>query len=41
MVAEKRFQKLNAAELMADVFEGVNYVDGIRVNSRVEGTHAA
>lgn len=30
MIAEKRFRKLNAPHLLAEVFEGVKYVDGIR-----------
>lgn len=31
MIAEKRFQKLNGAELLKDVYEGARYADGIRV----------
>lgn len=31
MISEKRFQKLNGAELLKEVYEGARYVDGIRV----------
>lgn len=32
MIVQKHFRKLNAPELLKDVFEGARYVDGIRVN---------
>jgi putative transposase len=32
MVVQKHFRKLNAPELLKDVFDGATYVDGIRVN---------
>jgi hypothetical protein len=32
MIAQKRFRKLNAPELLKDIFDGGMYVDGIRVN---------
>lgn len=31
MIAEKRFRKLSAPELLKEVYEGANYKDGIRV----------
>lgn len=31
LVAEKRFRRLNAPELMSEVYEGAAYVDGIKV----------
>jgi len=36
MVAEKRFRRLQAPELMRDVYLGVKYVDGIAVEAPVE-----
>ena len=36
MVAEKRFRRLQAPELMADVYLGAQYVDGIAVEAPVE-----
>jgi len=39
MVAQKRFRRLNAPELLAEVYEGVKFVDGKPVRS--EGTEAA
>jgi transposase-like protein len=32
MVAETRFRRLNAPELLTDVFQGATYVDGVRVD---------
>jgi transposase-like protein len=32
MIVQKHFRKLNAPELLKDVFDGAPYVDGIRVN---------
>jgi putative transposase len=31
MVAEKRFRKLNAPHLLAEVYRDVKYEDGVRV----------
>ena len=36
MVAEKRFRRLQAPELMADVYLGAQYVDGIAVEATAE-----
>ena len=36
MVAEKRFRRLQAPELMADVYLGVKYVDGIAAEATAE-----
>ena len=36
MVAEKRFRRLQAPELMADVYLGARYVDGIAVEATAE-----
>ncbi len=36
MVAEKRFRRLQAPELMADVYLGGQYVDGIAVEATAE-----
>ena len=36
MVAEKRFRRLQAPELMKDVYLGVRYVDGIAVEATAE-----
>ena len=38
-IAEKRFQKLNSAELLKEVKQGVEYKDGVRV--KVEQKEAA
>ncbi len=40
MVAEKRFRKLNAPNLMKEVYEGRKYKDGIRVSTE-DGRTAA
>jgi transposase-like protein len=32
LVLEKKFRKLNAPELMEEVYEGAEYVDGVKVN---------
>ncbi len=32
MIAQKRFRKLNAPELLKEVYEGATYADGVRVN---------
>ena len=31
MVAETTFRRLNAADLLSDVYQGAKYVDGIRI----------
>ena len=36
LVAESRFRKLNAPELMAEVYRGVKFRDGVRVREEVE-----
>ncbi|MFQ5918112.1 MAG: IS256 family transposase [Candidatus Binatia bacterium] len=36
MVAEKRFRRLRAPELMMDVYHGAQYVDGIRLQTAIE-----
>ncbi len=36
MVAEKRFRRLQAPELMEDVYLGAKYVDGTAVELKVE-----
>ena len=36
LVAEKRFRKLNAPELLKDVHEGVEFVDGVAVTKKRE-----
>ena len=36
MVAEQRFRRLKAPELMEDVYLGARYVDGIAVEATVE-----
>ena len=33
LVAEKRFRRLKAPELMKDVYQGAEYVNGVLVNS--------
>ena len=35
MVAEKRFRRLHAPELMADVYLGARYADGIPITQHV------
>ena len=40
MVAEKRFRRLQAPELMADVYLGVKYKDGVAIEAPVERTAA-
>ena len=34
MVAQQRFRRLNAPELMKEVYHGVRYVNGVRVKER-------
>jgi transposase-like protein len=36
MVAQSRFRRLDAPELLADVYHGVTYVDGLRTAERNE-----
>ena len=36
LVAEKRFRRLRAPELMRDVYQGVKYVNGVRTTGRSE-----
>ena len=36
LVAERRFRRLKAPELMMDVYLGAQYVDGLLVVSRTE-----
>lgn len=36
LVAEKRFRRLNAPELLKDVYQGVKYVNGLRATVRSE-----
>ena len=36
LVAEKRFRRLKAPELMKDVYQGAEYVNGILVNQAPE-----
>jgi len=36
VVAEKRFRRLNAPELLGDVYDGAKYVDGLRVEVSAE-----
>jgi transposase-like protein len=36
LVAEQRFRRLRAPELLKDVYQGVKYVDGFRTTSRSE-----
>jgi transposase-like protein len=36
LIAEKRFRKLNAPELLKEVYEGVEFVDGIAVTKKRE-----
>jgi hypothetical protein len=34
LVAEKRFRRLNVPELMAEVYQGARYVNGVRVEAQ-------
>jgi putative transposase len=36
MISESRFRRLNAPELLAEVYVGARYVDGVRVKARTE-----
>ena len=36
LVAETKFRKLNAPELLQDVWEGAQYRDGVRINEHQE-----
>ena len=36
MVAEKRFRRLKASELMRDLYDGAQYVDGVRFHTTTE-----
>ena len=36
MIAEKRFRRLTAPELMRDVYDGAQYVDGMAIDATVE-----
>ncbi len=36
MIAEKRFRRLKAPELMTDVYDGGQYVDGMAIDATVE-----
>ena len=36
MIAEKRFRRLKAPELMRDVYDGAQYVDGMAIQATVE-----
>ncbi len=36
MIAEKRFRRLKAPELMRDVYDGAQYVDGMAIDATVE-----
>lgn len=36
LIAEKRFRKLNAPELLKEVYEGVEFVDGVAVSKKKE-----
>ncbi len=41
MIAESRFRRLNAPELLAEVADGVTYVDGVRQRDEENGEEAA
>lgn len=41
LVGEKNFRRLNAPELLKEVYLGVTYVDGIRKAKREEKSKAA
>ena len=36
MIAEKCFRRLKAPELMMDVYQGAQYVDGVRLETYTE-----
>ena len=36
LVAEKRFRRLKAPELMKDVYHGAKYVNGVLVNEELK-----
>jgi transposase-like protein len=36
MIAEKRFRRLKAPELMRDVYDGAQYVDGVAIDDTIE-----
>jgi hypothetical protein len=36
MIAEKRFRRLKAPEMMREVYNGAQYVDGLRVHTDTE-----
>ena len=36
MIAEKRFRRLKAPEVMRDVYDGAQYVDGMAIDDTVE-----
>ena len=36
MIAEKRFRRLKAPELMTDVYHGAQYVDGMAIETTAE-----
>ena len=40
MIAEKRFRRLKAPELMRDVYDGAQYVDGMAIDAAAEGIAA-
>jgi len=40
MIAEKRFRRLKAPELMRDVYDGAQYVDGMAIDATAEGVAA-
>jgi len=41
MIAESRFRRLNAPELLAEVADGATYVDGVRQPNEENGEDAA
>jgi hypothetical protein len=40
MIAESRFRRLNAPELLAEVADGATYVDGVRQPNEENGEDA-
>ena len=40
LIAEKRFRRLKAPELMTDVYDGAQYVDGMAIDATAEGVAA-
>ena len=36
MIAEKRFRRLKAPELMSEIYHGAQYVDGMAIEATVE-----